>query len=96
MLAYMKRTTVKVDDEVDTRMRQEAARRGLALSEWVREALVAHLPGGPTADGQRRTFRAAGAGASGRTDISIRIDELLAGMGEPGGRAAQPSAEQVG
>jgi hypothetical protein len=96
MLAYVKRTTVKVDDDVDARIRQEAARRGLALSEWVREALIAHLPGGPAVDGQRRTFRAAGAGASGRTDISSRIDELLAGMGGPADNAAQPSAEQVG
>ncbi|MET0863057.1 MAG: CopG family transcriptional regulator [Nakamurella sp.] len=51
MLAYLKRTTVKVDDEVDSQMRQEAARRGLALSDWVREAMVAHLPSGSVTAG---------------------------------------------
>jgi len=96
MLAYMKRTTVKIDDEVGARMRQEAARRGLAVSEWVREALIAHLPGSPAVRGHRRTFRAAGAGASGRSDISSRIDELLAGMTDHAEHDAAPRAEQAG
>ena len=80
MLAYMKRTTVKVDEEVEARMRQEASRRGITVSEWVREAVVAYLPGsaGP---GAKRTFRVAGAGASGQSDISARFDELLGEMG---------------
>ena len=81
MLAYMKRTTIKVDDEVEARMRQEADRRGITLSEWVREAVAAHLPGTAVSTGASRTFRVAGAGASGRSDISARFDELLDQMG---------------
>jgi len=80
MLAYMKRTTIKVDDQVEARMRQEAARRGITVSEWVREAVVAHLPGS-TDPGANRTFRVAGAGASGQSDISARFDELLNELG---------------
>ncbi|KAF0848042.1 ribbon-helix-helix domain-containing protein [Nocardia caishijiensis] len=70
----MKRTTIKLPDELDSRVRHEAARRGMTVSEWTREALAAQLPG----QGVRR-FGAAGAGRSGRSDISERIEEILRG-----------------
>lgn len=76
MLAYVKRTTVKLDDEVDARVRHEAARRGMTVSEWVREAVSSHLPGGER--GRRRTLMSAGSGHSGGGNISERIEELLA------------------
>ena len=74
MLAYMKRTTVKLPDDLDARVRHEAARRGMTLSQLTREAIEAHLSHG---DGRRR-LGAAGAGRSGRHDVSERIDEILA------------------
>jgi predicted transcriptional regulator len=74
MLAYMNRTTVKLPDDLDARLRHEAQRRGTTISEITREAIEAHLGG---SNGRRR-LRAAGAGASGRTDISERIEEILA------------------
>jgi Ribbon-helix-helix protein, copG family len=74
MLAYMVRTTVKLADEVDARLRHEAERRGITLSSLVREAIEAHLGVRP---GSRR-FLSAGAGHSGRSDVSERIDEILA------------------
>ena len=73
MLAYVKRTTVKLPDELDRQMRDEAARRGVTLSDWTREAIEAHLP---TQRGRRRLL-AAGAGRSGRSDLSERIEEIL-------------------
>ena len=73
MLAYMQRTTVKLPDDLDARLRHEAARRGITVSQPTREATEAHL-GTP---GTRRTFLAAGAAASGRSDISERIDDIL-------------------
>jgi plasmid stability protein len=75
----MKRTTIKLPDELDLRLRREAARRGMTVSALTREAIAAHLGGGPV-----REFRSAGAGNSGRSDISQRVDELLAewGFGE--------------
>jgi len=73
MLAYMQRTTVKLPDDLDARLRHEAQRRGRTVSEITREAIEAHLG----ARGSRRLL-AAGAGASGRDDISERIDEILA------------------
>lgn len=81
MLAYMKRTTVKIPDDLDARLRHEASRRGMTISEISREALEAYLcaDGGP---GQRR-LAAAGAGRSGRSDISERIEEILAGEVSP-------------
>ena len=78
MLAYMRRTTIKVPDDLDARMRHEAARRGLTISEWTREAIEAHLPGG-----RRRRLAAAGSGSSGRNDISERIEEILRAEAAP-------------
>ena len=75
MLAYpdtMKRTTVKIPDELDARLRHEAERRGVTISQITREALEARLGGGA------RRLVAAGAGRSGRSDVSERIEEILA------------------
>ena len=68
----MKRTTVKLPDELDAKLRHEAERRGITVSELTREAIEDHL------GGHGRRFRAAGAGRSGRDDISERIEEILA------------------
>lgn len=69
----MKRTTVKLPDELDARLRREAARRGTTISEITRDAIDAYLGGGPG----RRRLRIMGAGNSGRSDISQRDEELL-------------------
>src|SRR6266511_105741 len=66
----MKRTTVKLFDDLDARLRHEAARRKVTIAEFTREAIEAHLGG-------RRRLMAAGAGRSGRSDISERIEEIL-------------------
>ena len=73
MLAYVKRTTVKIPEQLDARLRHEAARRGMTISEVTREALEAHLGGSG-----RRRLGATAAGRSGRSDISERIEEILA------------------
>jgi len=74
MLAYVKRTTVKIPDALDARLRHEAERRGKTISEISRAALEAYF-GGPA---PRRRLAAAGAGHSGRSDVSERIEEILA------------------
>ena len=71
MLAYMNRTTIKLPEDVDAKLRHEAARRGITISELTREAIETHLA-------PRRTLAAAGSGRSGRSDISERIEEILA------------------
>jgi Arc/MetJ-type ribon-helix-helix transcriptional regulator len=68
----MKRTTVKLPDDLDARLRHEAQLRGVSISDVTREALREHLGVGP-----RRSLGAAGAGRSGRSDISVRIEEIL-------------------
>ena len=73
MLAYVQRTTVKLPDELDARLRHEAARRGVTVSALTREAIESHLG---TGHGRRRLL-AAGSGASGRDDISERIEAIL-------------------
>jgi hypothetical protein len=78
------RTTVKVSVDLDARIRQEAARRGMTMSAWTREALEAHLPGGTRKAG--RHLLAAGAGDSGRSDISERMEELMFGSGNESDR----------
>jgi Ribbon-helix-helix protein, copG family len=70
----MKRTTLKIPDALDARLRHEAERRGMTMSEVSREALEAYLMG----PAGRRRLGAAGAGRSGRSDVSERIEEILA------------------
>ncbi len=67
----MNRTTIKLPEELDSRLRHEADRRGMTISELTREAIETHL-------GPRRRLAAAGAGRSGRDDVSERIEEILA------------------
>jgi predicted transcriptional regulator len=70
----VKRTTIKISDALDARLRHEAERRGTTISDVSREALETYL-GGPS---KRRRFGAASAGRSGRSDVSERIEEILA------------------
>ena len=74
MLAYVQRTTVKLSDDLDARLRHEAERRGVTVSELTREAIETLLA---VPRGKRRLL-AAGAGASGRSDISKRIEDIVA------------------
>jgi predicted transcriptional regulator len=69
----MKRTTVKLPDDLDAKLRHEAERRGITISEVTREAIEEHLGVG----GGRRKLIAAGAGRSGAHDTSTRIEEIL-------------------
>jgi predicted transcriptional regulator len=68
----MKRTTVKLPDELDARLRHEASVRGVSISDVTRAALAEYLG----VRGHRR-LGAVGAGRSGRSDISERIEEIL-------------------
>ena len=74
MLAYVKRTTLKIPDSLDARLRHEAERRGVTISDVSREALEAFLVGA----GGKRRLGAAAAGRSGHADVSERIEEILA------------------
>lgn len=62
---------MKLPDELDAKLRHEAERRGITISELTREAIDHHLGGG------KRRFGSAGAGRSGQHDISERIEEIL-------------------
>lgn len=73
----MKRTTVKLPDEVDDLLRHEAERRNVTISQITREAIETYL-GLRT---PRRRFLSAGAGSSGGQNIASRIDEALAESG---------------
>lgn len=69
----MKRTTVKLPDDLDAKLRLEAERQGVSISDLTRRAIEAHL-GAPRG---RRKLLAAGAGRSGVADVSMRIEEIL-------------------
>jgi Arc/MetJ-type ribon-helix-helix transcriptional regulator len=71
----MKRTTIKISEELDTKLRHIAAQRNGTLSEVIREALELYANGKP---GARRPFLFEAAGASGGGDIASRIEEILA------------------
>lgn len=68
----MKRTTVKLPDELDARLRHEAKRLGVTVSELVREAIERRL-----VPDRKRRFLSVGAGRSGGGDVARRIEELL-------------------
>jgi Arc/MetJ-type ribon-helix-helix transcriptional regulator len=68
----MRRTTVKLPEELDARLRHEARRRGVTIAEVTRAALEEHL-----GVGGRRRLGAKAAGRSGRSDISERIEEII-------------------
>ncbi len=68
----MQRTTVKLPDDLDARLRHEAQRQGVTIAHVTRTALEAHLGSGP-----RRRLGAAASGHSGRSDISERIEEII-------------------
>lgn len=67
----MKRTTIKLTDELDSRLRHEAERREMSISDLTREAIESHLLG------QRRGRRLGAPGRSGKKNISHRIEEIL-------------------
>ena len=79
MLAHMQRTTVTLPDDLVAQLRQEVARRGVTLSELTRLAIETFLD---ASTGTRR-LHAASAGASGRSDISEQIEEILASEVRP-------------
>jgi predicted transcriptional regulator len=68
----VKRTTVKLPDELDARLRQEARRRGVTVSELTRTAIE-----GLVGSDRRRKLGAAAAARSGRSDVSERIEEIV-------------------
>jgi Arc/MetJ-type ribon-helix-helix transcriptional regulator len=68
----MKRTTVKLPEDLDAKLRQEAVRRGITVSELTREAIETHLNGG-----RRRVLRSAGTFRSASGDLSKRVDEIF-------------------
>lgn len=69
----MKRTTVKISDELDAKLRHEAARRGVTISDVTREALELYFNGGSP----RRRFLSAGAGAGDGSNVAERMEEIL-------------------
>jgi len=68
----MRRTTVKLPEELDARLRHEAKRRDVTIADVTRAALEEHLDAG-----RRRRLGAKAAGRSGRSDISERIEEII-------------------
>lgn len=70
----MKRTTIKINDELDAKLRHIAAQRNGTLSEVIREALELYVNGGSP----RRRFLSTGAGASAAGDVASRVEEILA------------------
>ena len=73
MLARMRRT-VRFSDEVGASLRDEAKRRGITVSEVVREAIEAFIG---VQQPSPRWLVASGSGESGRADIAERIEEIL-------------------
>jgi len=63
---------VKLPDDLDAKLRHEAARRQSTVADITREALQIHLGGR-----SRRKLLAAKAGRSGTHDTARRIEEII-------------------
>jgi hypothetical protein len=76
----MKRTTIKIPDELDARLRHEAKLRGVTISELTREAIEVHLGTGGDAAPSRYVRHISGVGSvsSPEGDWSTRIEEYMA------------------
>ena len=72
----MVRTQLQLDEPTYSALREVAHKQRKSMSAVAREILHSHL----TAEKplKLRTFSFVGAGASGRSDISVRHDEALA------------------
>ena len=70
----MKRTTVFLDDKLQQRLQKLAGRRGASFAQLVREALAQYVA---RPAGSASLPSVAGKFASGATDTSERVDELL-------------------
>ncbi|MGH2947750.1 MAG: hypothetical protein ACRDPC_16115 [Solirubrobacteraceae bacterium] len=68
----MKRRTISLPDDIEARLRLEAQRRAVPVTEVVREAIDRHLP--PRSDGPL-SFVAVGAGSP--ADASGQVDPLV-------------------
>jgi hypothetical protein len=68
----MRRTTVKLPEDLDAKLRHEAARRQTTVAEITREAIESHLGGRV-----RRKLIAAKAGRSGSRHTARRIEEII-------------------
>ena len=68
----MKWIAVALPDDLYERLRHEAKRCGATVAEFTRDAIETHL------DAPQRRLGAAAAGRSSRSDISGRIEEILA------------------
>jgi predicted transcriptional regulator len=68
----MRRTTVKLPEDLDAKLRAEAQRRGMTVSALTREAIEEHL-----GVGRRRRLASVGVWESETGDLSTRVDEIF-------------------
>jgi hypothetical protein len=68
----MTRTTISLPDELDAALRREARRRGIPVSQLVREAIEARL-----GFGEKRRLPFIGLGHSGYSNTAENIDAIL-------------------
>lgn len=72
MHVCMERITISLPDEVAARLRREARRRRIPISQLVRDTLDAKAGSGT------RSLGFVAIGRSGKRDTSRRVDEILA------------------
>lgn len=77
MVPYMDKTTLYLDGAEYRRLKRIAQARKVAPAVLVREAVAEYV----ARHARRALPKSLGAGDSGRTDLSERAEDLLAGMG---------------
>ena len=74
----MKRTQIQFDAEQAAALKRRAAERGVSVSSVVRDAVAKYLTNDGAEERIERVRRAAGAFASGLSDVSVEHDRYLA------------------
>ena len=67
----MKRTTVKIPDDLDAKLRHEAKRMGMTVSEVVRQGIEMRV------NGLRRPILRSLAGSFQDGNVASRVDEII-------------------
>lgn len=71
----MKRTTIFIDESLERTLKQKARREGKSVAQCVREAVAAYVA---QPEGKRSLPNWVGMFRSGRSDLSERVDEIIA------------------
>lgn len=68
----MKPTTIYLPEETEIQLQEIANNSGKSIAELIQELIISQFP-----QSSKKLPKSVGMGASGRTDLSFKVDQLL-------------------